>query len=72
MGHFCHKKLHHFYPRYGPLGNFFFSVGNSIFFVYNFNTATHGGLKNQNLVPQPPQQSPVSSVTIVGNRTYTS
>jgi hypothetical protein len=36
------------YPRYGPLGNFFFSVINQNKLFYNFNTATHGGLKNQN------------------------
>jgi hypothetical protein len=27
--------------------NFLFSVGNQIF-IYNFYTATHGGVKNQN------------------------
>jgi hypothetical protein len=49
----------------------FFSVGNPIFLFYNFNTAIHGGLKNQksfDMVPQPPQPFLVSSVTIVGNR----
>jgi hypothetical protein len=30
-----------------PAENFFFSVGNQIFLFHNFNTATHGGLKNQ-------------------------
>jgi hypothetical protein len=42
--------------------------------IYNFNTATHSMLKNLlvgffDMVPQPPQPSTVSSVTIVGNRT---
>jgi hypothetical protein len=45
---FCGQKLHPFYPRYGPLGNSFFSVGNQKILFYNFNTATHGAIKNQN------------------------
>jgi hypothetical protein len=40
MGHFCGQKLH---PR---LGNFF-TVENQILLFYNFNTASHGGLKNK-------------------------
>jgi hypothetical protein len=28
------------YPRYGPLWNIFFSLGNQFFLFYNFNTAT--------------------------------
>jgi hypothetical protein len=30
-----------------PAENFFFSVGNQKKLFHNFNTATHGGLKNQ-------------------------
>jgi hypothetical protein len=37
----------------------FFSIGNQIFLFYNFNTATHGGLKNQIF----------DNLVLVGNRT---
>jgi hypothetical protein len=40
---FWDKKWLLWYPKYGLLGNFFCSEGNQIFFVYNYNTATHGG-----------------------------
>jgi hypothetical protein len=54
----CGIKNHIWWLKYGPLGNFFLSVGSQKKQLYNFNTATHGGLKNKikltGRVPQPP------------------
>jgi hypothetical protein len=41
-----YQEGYDWHHRWCNLRNFFFSVGNQIFLFYNFNTTTHGGLKN--------------------------
>jgi hypothetical protein len=51
MGHFCGQKVHPLVVGFYSSWKLFFSVGNQKKSFYNFNTATHGGLKNILLPP---------------------